>query len=92
MDTPRLLDELVAMGLDDTAFRRLHPVGQDAGIKAHRDYCATTAEFRRDGSNALLERRLLYVLHRARADQVAGRSPDFVALADAAKEAVLPAL
>ncbi len=60
-----LLDQLVACGLTDSAFSRLHHFKQPEKIASHRRYCADLAEEEgrfRTNSNRLVQQRLDLVL------------------------------
>jgi hypothetical protein len=59
--TVALLDELVAQGLTDDAFARLHH-SRDT-IRPFRQYCLKTGRFRANENNARIHERLRYVRH-----------------------------
>lgn len=59
--TIALLDELVAQGLTDDAFARLHH-SRDT-IRPFRQYCLKTGGFRANENNARVHERLRYVQH-----------------------------
>jgi len=66
----RVLDELVARGLDDPKFRRLHHAENYVNTTArHRAYCARpgAGDFTSDGTNERTGRRLLACLEALRA-------------------------
>ena len=56
-----LLDQLEALGFDDSAFSSLHHYrlkGVADTVKKHRDYCKTQNSLRSNDSNEEVQRRL----------------------------------
>ncbi len=65
-DTVKLLDALQKRGFTDNQFSRLHHLsrrGRVATIQAHRYYCSERiSEFQENGTNVLVQRRLILLL------------------------------
>ena len=83
-----LLDELEALGFDDSAFAKLHHfrlMGVSDTIQKHRDYCKTQNNLRSNDSNEEVQRRLQMVLKAYKAGGFSSCRPEvFMALAEAA--------
>ncbi len=66
--TVQLLNQLVAIGFINEAFQRLHHMGRRVTIAVHRAYCEKKiSSFKKDSTNARVERRLEFVFQKYRA-------------------------
>ena len=84
--TVQLLNQLVAIGFMNEAFQRLHHMGRRVTIAVHRAYCEKKiSSFKKDSTNARVERRLEFVFQKYRAGGFPpGRFDIFNQLADEA--------